>query len=228
MLGILVILSISWVILRFAANRNLSVLGFSPALKRLAEFASGLTLAAMLCALCQLLEVSLSSSYWELNPTIEAKSVLNAFWWDVKSVITEELFFRGAFLFLLTEKFGVKSGVILSAIAFGVYHWFSMGLFGNIIPMIVVFIGTGLVGFVWAYAFDKTSSIALPFGMHLGWNFTFNTIFSKGPLGALLLIQHHEQELTGWPSLINLLAWLLVVPLIMFLYTKYMVKKHNT
>jgi len=85
--------------------------------------------------------------------------------------------------------------------------------------MIYIFIGTGLMGYVWAYAFSKTSSMALPIGLHLGWNMLFNTIFCKGPWGdAVLILKQTENtiDLTGIISLINLILPILIVPLVSF------------
>jgi membrane protease YdiL (CAAX protease family) len=91
--------------------------------------------------------------------------------------------------------------------------------------MIFVFIGTGLMGYGWAWAFAKTKSIMLPFGLHLGWNFTYNTIFSKGPLGEMLLISHGGSELGDWASLLNFLSGLVIVPLIILAYVHLFVRE---
>jgi hypothetical protein len=95
-------------------------------------------------------------------------------------VLTEELIFRGALLYILLQKIGSPKSIWISAIAFGVYHWFSYGVLGNLQAMILVFIRTGLMGYAWAWAFAKTRSILLPFGLHLGWNVTYKLFFQKG------------------------------------------------
>jgi len=219
MIGILTILSISWIILYLIEKRNLLVLGISPIIQRLKQFVIGFAVAAILCTGVQYLEIALKSSSWGLNENFSATTIANYFWWDFKSVLTEELIFRGALLYLLVSKLGAKKGILISAIAFGIYHWFSFGILGQIIPMIVVFIGTGLMGYAWALAFSKTSSIAMPTGLHLGWNFTVNTIFSKGPLGEGVLISSGGENISDWFSLIGL--W--IVPLVLLLFVKYLV-----
>jgi len=145
------------------------------------------------------------------------------FYWDSISVITEELVFRGAILFIFIKKFGVSKGIIISAIAFGIYHWFSFGIFGNMIPMFFVFIGTGLMGYAWALAFSKTESIAMPIGLHLGWNFTFNSSFSNGPLGNGIILSDSENVISDWYSLIGL--WL--VPVLVFIFVKGFVPERD-
>ncbi|WP_236664953.1 CPBP family intramembrane glutamic endopeptidase [Marivirga atlantica] len=175
--------------------------------------------------LTQFLEAFLKSSSWEVADNINLHSILQSSLWDVKSVSTEELIFRGVLLYILIGKVGSRKGVMISAIAFGVYHWFSYGVIGNVMPMIFVFIGTGLMGYGWAWAFAKTKSIMLPFGLHLGWNFTYNTIFSKGPLGEMLLISHGGSELGDWASLLNFLSGLVIVPLIILAYVHLFVRE---
>ena len=183
MIGILVALAISWLLLFLIENENILALGFLPILKRLKQFLIGFLITGILCVIVQYLESYLKSSTWILNKDITSGIILKSFWWDFKSVLTEELIFRGALLYILIQKIGSPKSILISAIAFGIYHWFSYGVLGNPMAMILVFIGTGLMGYAWAWAFSKTKSIMLPFGLHLGWNFIYNTIFSNGPLG---------------------------------------------
>ena len=162
-----------------------------------------------------------------MNKDITTKIILKSFWWDFKSVLTEELIFRGALLYILIQKIGSTKSIMISAIAFGIYHWFSYGVLGNVMAMVLVFIGTWLMGYAWAWAFSKTKSIMLPLGLHLGWNFTYNTIFSGGPLGELLLISKGGNELTGWVSLLNFISGLVIVPILVLIYVKIFIKNEQ-
>jgi len=227
MIGILVAIAISWLLLYLIENRNILALGFFPIGKRLKQFFIGFLITGILCVLVQYLESHLKSSTWILNNDITIGIIIKSFWWDFKSVLTEELIFRGALLYLLIQKIGSKKSILISAISFGIYHWFSYGVLGNTMAMIVVFIGTGLMGYAWAWAFSKTKSIMLPFGLHLGWNFIYNTMFSKGPLGKLLLIQKGGNELTDWPSLLNFISGMVIVPIFILIYIRYFVKKET-
>lgn len=124
-----------------------------------------------------------------------------------------------------------KKGAAFSAICFGIYHWFSYGLFGSFIPMILIFLATGFTGLVWAYAFQKTKSMLLPIGLHLGWNFTLNQIFSKGPLGNQLFIPvkgFDYVQLVGIPSLFHFLLPNIAVPLFTYLFIKFYICKTQT
>ncbi|OUS16502.1 CAAX protease family protein [Nonlabens dokdonensis] len=227
MIGILVAISISWLLLYLIEKKNILTLGLLPIGKRIKQFLIGLLITGILCVLVQYLESYLKSSTWILNKNITSGIVIKSFWWDFKSVLTEELIFRGALLYILIQKIGSKKSILISAIAFGNYHWFSYGVLGNVMAMILVFIGTGLMGYAWAWAFSKTKSIMLPFGLHLGWNFIYNTIFSKGPLGALVLIPKGGIELTDWASLLNFISGLVIVPILVLIYVRYFVEKET-
>jgi len=227
MTGILVALAISWLLLFFIEKENILALGFLPIIKRLKQFLIGFLITGILCVLVQYLESYLKSSTWILNKDITSGIILKSFWWDFKSVMTEELIFRGALLYILIQKIGSIKSILISAIAFGIYHWFSYGVLGNVMAMILVFIGTGLMGYALALAFSKTKSIMLPFGLHLGWNFIYNTIFSKGPLGELVLISKDGNELTDWISLLNFVSGLVIVPILVLIYVRYFVKRET-
>ena len=227
MIGILVAITISWLLLFLIEKKNILALGFLPIVKRLQQFLIGFIITGILCVLVQYLESYLKSSEWVLNKNISGGIIFESFWWDVKSVLTEELIFRAAILYILIQKLGSRKSILISAIAFGIYHWFSYGVLGNAMAMILVFIGTGLMGYAWAWAFSKTKSIMLPFGLHLGWNFVYNTIFSKGPLGDLILIAQGGTELADWTSLLNFVSGLVIVPILVMIYVKYFVKEET-
>lgn len=227
MIGILIGFAISWLLLHFFEKRSILVLGFLPITKRIQQFSVGFLVTATLCILVQYFEAFLTSSTWILNKNISSRIIFQSFWWDFKSVLTEELIFRGALLYILIQKIGAKKSIWLSAISFGIYHWFSYGIIGNVMAMILIFIGTGLMGYAWAWAFSKSQSIMLPIGLHLGWNFIYNTIFSNGPLGELVFISQGGNELSDWTSLLNFTIGMIIVPIIVIIYVRYLVKEEG-
>lgn len=220
MLGIIVGLALSWVLLAWLVKGDLRDLGLASPVKGLKQLSIGFLVTAILCVAVQYLESWLSDADWVLNDDISPKDLAARAWWDLRSVFTEELIFRGALLLILIRKIGTQKAVFVSAIAFGVYHWFSFGIIGNLVPMIVIFIGTGLMGYAWALAFAKTKSMAMPTGLHFGWNVTLNTVFSRGPLASGLLIPVGGNPLSDFFSLVGL--WL--VPAIVLLFVMKGVK----
>jgi hypothetical protein len=119
-----------------------------------------------------------------------------------------ELLFRGYLLWLAIRYLGKNRGVILSAVAFGIYHWFSYGVLGALQPMVWVFLLTSAAGLLFAYAYALTGSILAPFGLHMGNNVVSVLIFSDGPRDAQWLIPNQSPTETGFD--IKVMIWPLV------------------
>ncbi len=227
MIGILVILIISWFLLHFLTQDSIIVLCPPPYELRLRELTIGIIVAAVLCSIVQYLDAWQRSSSWMLAESYDFSTFAGSLWWDFRSVLTEELIFRGALLYILIKRCGTPKALWISAIAFGIYHWFSYGVFGQLVPMILVFIGTGIMGYGWALAFAKTKSIILPLGLHFGWNLCHNTFFGKGPLGTGILFSPAGKTLGDWASLINFLIGMVIAPIIIWLFVRYGVKSQK-
>lgn len=183
MIGILVQLALSWIIVWFVERKHLSVLGLRPTAQRVAWFFLFILITAACCAAGFLMKMYFGGMSWHLNPALSFKLFLSGLWWNISSVLFEELIFRGVLLYILIKRIGAKKAIFISAIAFGIYHWFSFGAIGNPVAMLYTFILTGLMGIVLALGYAKSFSLYIPIGIHLGWNFTQIFIFSQGPIG---------------------------------------------
>lgn len=225
MIGIIVELFISWLILRYIVKKDLSVLGLTPTRIRMSNWGTGFLLAAIICILYQLMSTVFANNNWILNKEIAFYNVITGIWWVLKSVLFEEFLFRGALLYILIEKWGSKKGCILSAICFGIYHWFSYGAFGNALQMGLIFLMTGIFGLMLAVSFSKTKSMYLPIGIHFGWNVLDQIVFSRGPLGAQIFMKANSNTLEGLPSLFVFLFQIFTLPLIIYGYLCYLQRK---
>jgi membrane protease YdiL (CAAX protease family) len=183
MIGIIVQLIISWLLIWFFEKGNLSVLGFGLTKSRLADFLVFFIITAACCALGFLFRMYLAKEQWELNPSLNIQLFFSGLWWNIKSVLFEELIFRGTIFYILIRKIGALKAIILSSIAFGIYHWFSFEIWGDIQQMAIFFFITGIMGAVYAFGYAKTFSLFIPCAIHLGWNFTQSFVFSQGKIG---------------------------------------------
>ena len=181
--GIGVQLAISWLLLWLLERRNLSALGLSPTKRRVIQFIFFLFLTAVCCSTQFLMRMLFASEQWEVNHALSGKLFMEGTWWNLTSVLYEELIFRGALLFILIRRIGALRAIIISSMGFGIYHWFSFGQLGNYQQMAITFVSTGTFGLLLAYAFYKTSSLFVPIAIHFGWNFVNGFIFSQGPIG---------------------------------------------
>ncbi|NND10864.1 MAG: CPBP family intramembrane metalloprotease [Flavobacteriaceae bacterium] len=214
MLGVLVVFALSWLLLWLFRKEHITALGIIPNGRRLREFSVGLLLMAFFCAINLLGQSYFKEFSYARNPDYGFWESLNGVWWSFKAALFEELIFRGAILYLLIKKIGVNWSCIISAIAFGIYHWFSYEMFGRgVIPMIYVFLLTGAAGWMFAYAFARTRSLYAPLGLHFGWIVINIVVFSAGPLGnSLFVIEGDTIELGGWEQLLFFLWQTVIIP----------------
>lgn len=225
MIGILVQLAISWLIVWLFDKGSLNVLGLFPTRKRLVDFMIFFLLTAICCASDFFLKMYFGKQQWIVNPSLSFNLLLSVTWWNIKSVLFEELIFRGVLLYILIKKLGATKAILISAIGFGIYHWFSQEAFGNIIQMAIIFTITGIMGLLYAYGYAKSFSLYIPCAIHLGWNITRSVIFSETVIGNQLLIQVKPiPEVTvSYP----LFLILLIFPMASALLTNYLLLKRR-
>lgn len=228
MTGLIVELILSWLLLWLFYKQDLGALGIVPSKAKLLNLFFGFVIA-MTCCTVYYFSFSVIANYkWGLNSDFSYQKLLSGSWWTLKSVLYEELIFRGASLYILIRKIGVKSACIVSAIGFGVYHWFTAGVLGNPLQMTYIFLMTGIWGLMFAFAFARTKSLYLPIGLHFGWNLFSTMIFSQGPLGNQLLIGNGEQKLGIFFSIMVFLFQVFAVPLFTLGYLNYLTMKGKT
>ncbi|MCE2995857.1 MAG: lysostaphin resistance A-like protein [Cyclobacteriaceae bacterium] len=189
MIGILIQLALSWLLVWLFDRSNLSVLGFRPTKERLKHFIIFLLTAAAFSASGFGLKMWIAEQRWQLNPDWTVQLIADGVWFNIKSVLYEELIFRGALFYILIKKVGATKAIWISSTAFGMYHWFSQGSLGEPIPMLITFVVTGTMGLVLAYGYTKTQSLYVPIAIHFGWNVVQQVVFSNGPIGKRLLTE---------------------------------------
>jgi membrane protease YdiL (CAAX protease family) len=188
MIGIIIQLTISWLIIWLFEKGSLNILGLLPTKKRLKDFIVFFLIVAACATSGFLLKMLIAKQSWELNPAINAGAVLEGVWFTVKSVLFEEFIFRGVLLYILIKKLGATRAIIISAVAFGIYHWFSHELWGNPAQMAIEFVMTGIMGLVLAYGYAKSFSLFIPFAIHFGWNIVQMVVFSGNTIGQQLFV----------------------------------------
>lgn len=193
MIGIIVQLLLSWLIIWFFEKGNLSFLGFSPTRKRISDFFLFFLITALCCASSFFMRMYFVNEQWIFNQALSLNQTFEAIWWNIKSVLFEELIFRGVLFYILIRKSGPVKAILISAIAFGIYHWFSQSVIGNVTQMLITFLTTGMMGLVLAYGYSKTLSLFVPCAIHLGWNLTQGFVFSQGSIGKGIFIQEAKQ-----------------------------------
>ena len=114
MLGLLVIIVVSWALLRLIEKKNITVLGIIPNKIWILQFLIGFIFIALLGLSMIYIDSIVKSVDWQLKPMISIRTIFEAFIYHLKSALTEDLVFRGAILYLLINKIGAKKAIIIS------------------------------------------------------------------------------------------------------------------
>ncbi|WP_430901456.1 MULTISPECIES: lysostaphin resistance A-like protein [unclassified Paraflavitalea] len=189
MIGILVQLILSAALLWFLQKKSLMVLCGGGMKQQSTDFFGFFLLTLLISSSQYFFRMIWAMERWVVNPKVSIALIAEGTWWNIKSVLFEELIFRGALFYILIVRLGIKWAILLSSISFGVYHWFSHGVLGQPIPMIVEFLTTGIMGVVYALGYTKTGSLLTPIGIHLGWNIVGSVLFSGKLIGDQLLVE---------------------------------------
>ena len=203
MLGLLVIIVVSWVLLHFIEKKNIEALGIIPYGKHIIQFLIGMLFIMLINFLTIYIESIVLTVDWELNSSINYKLIFESFIYHLRSALTEDLVFRGAILYILISRLGAKWAILISAFFFGIYHVFSYGMTGDrIVPILYVILITGFAGYVWAYTFNKTKSIMMALGFHFGSNLVMSFFYPSQPYGELIFTELSRVNLTSeWNGL---------------------------
>ncbi len=221
------LLLLCWFAIYLSEKRNIFHQWLFPARLRGSEFFFGLIVSIVLCLLAQIFLAQISDRTWHLSKDISIGKLAFSLLYDFNSVVSEELLFRGIILYFLIKYWKTGPAMLISASVFGIYHWFSFGVWGNLAAMILVFAVTGLMGYVFAVAYVKTKSIILPVGIHVGWNWINNTVFSNGPNGTQLLEADKTVPLEGLNAIFSLSLYLIIPFLILAFIKSKFIKEHE-
>jgi uncharacterized protein len=224
MIGIIVQLIISWGLVWLYERNNLKVLGLAVSKQRLKDFFLFLLVTSACCASGFLFQIYFGGAHWELNPKLSIGLIAEGALWNIKSVLFEELIFRGAIFYILIQKLGIWKAILISSAAFGIYHWFSYGIIGNIPQMIFVFFLTGIMGIVYAFGYARTMSLYIPVAIHFGWNFTHGFVFSEGSIGTGILKQTNNDSFRTGSYLVAFIVFILPMMSVM-LINFYLIKR---
>jgi len=195
MFGIAIELLLSFILLKYLAKRDLGVLGLWPSKKRTYHLLLGLVVPILFFFIFNFGVAYLVGNPYRANMGVSLSQVISAIAFIARSVVYEELLFRGALLWLLARRFGMEKAVFASAVVFGCYHWFAWNAFGNPVKMAIILFTTGSIGYILALAFVRTGSMYLSLGLHFSSNLCTMLIFpTSGQTFKPLLLKSFEVD----------------------------------
>jgi membrane protease YdiL (CAAX protease family) len=124
---------------------------------------------------------------FELDPARSSSALLIGLYFFLFTALLEETLFRGFIFQRMLDGIGVWPALIAMAALFAVAHWGSPGMQGA--TEIAAFMDLFLAAVMLGLAYLRTRSLALPIGLHLGWNWT---------QGHVLGFSVSGYDFTGW------------------------------
>jgi len=118
---------------------------------------------------------------FELNPARSAGTLLTGLYIFLFVALMEETLCRGFIFQRLLDGVGIWPAQIVMASLFALGHWGNPGMEGSteLVATLDLFLGAVLLGL----AYLRTRSLALPVGLHLGWNWTQGHVLGFGVSG---------------------------------------------
>jgi membrane protease YdiL (CAAX protease family) len=193
-LDLAISLLVSWLFL-FLEGRPLASIGLGFGRRWGTHFLAGTAGGFLLMVAVSLLIRGLDGFHWVLAGGLA--SLASGFWLFLVVALHEELVFRGYAFQRLLEGTPEWLALGLASLYFAGAHWDNPGMVGT--PRVVATLNIALVGVLLGLCYLKTRSLALPMGLHLGWNWTQGSFLGFGVSGlqpaSLLAPIFHEQPL---------------------------------
>ncbi|MBI2730005.1 MAG: CPBP family intramembrane metalloprotease [Sphingobacteriales bacterium] len=225
MLQLTALLIISWMVLWIFEKKDLTILGLLPTKKLITFFILLLIVSALCSLLAFLLRMYFAKEVYALNLSLTFTSIVTQLWYQLRTVLTEELLCRGVLLYILIKRLGGNKAIIISSVVFAVLHWLNAGVWGNFMQMLIVFAFTFSMGLLLAWAYAKTFSLLIPFAIHFGWNVMQNYIF-PGTTDV-----EHLFVLSAPPPVVTIsylsFFTMILLPKVLVLVTNYFIVKQH-
>ena len=163
-------------------GRSFGGLGFLPGWRWIFQCLAGVLGGILIILATALLVRGLEGFHWERTPGIGARQLLMAAWPLLGVAFNEEIFARGYPFQRLVEGAGPWVGQLILASLFALVHWGNPGLHGT--TMAWATLNIGLSGILLGFCYLRTRSLALPIGLHLGWNWAQGGLLGFGVSGT--------------------------------------------
>jgi membrane protease YdiL (CAAX protease family) len=224
MIGIIIELLFSWLLLKYVQHKNIDVLGLTPSRLRIQQLLAGLLLPVAFVCIFETCVAAIVHNPYQLHQGYRLIDFGHACWYLLKSVAYEDLLFRGALLYILIKRFGSQKALLISATAFGFYHWFTWGAISNPAAMLIIFLMTASAGYIYALAFERTETMYLGAGIHFGIDFATSVLFSQDKgLGQQLLVKTFSKDRVSpasWIAILVIIIHFTGFPALMFWWLK--------
>ncbi|MGH8078101.1 MAG: lysostaphin resistance A-like protein [Lysobacter sp.] len=179
-LPFLLVLLVTWACLRLR-KQPLSSVGFRINRRWLQHLALGLALGIGSLLLATLMIMAAGGVTFEVDPSRSLGMLAYGLYVFAFVALLEETLFRGFLFQRLVDGAGVWFAQIALALLFAFGHWDNPGMAG--VTKLVASVELGLAAMMLGLAYLRTRSLALPIGLHLGWNWVQGHVLGFGVSG---------------------------------------------
>ena len=190
----------SWICLR-AEKRPFVSIGFQLNGRWFRELGYGTVGGAGIMAVTALIAMGSGGFHWARGAG-DWRTLASGFALFTLVALNEETLFRGYLFQRLLDGLGRQGGLWVGAALFAFAHWGNPGMHGA--TLFWASVNIALAGFLLGLCYLKTRSLALPIGVHLGWNFTQGNLLGFGVSGTTMapgmlqpVFQGRPEWLTG-------------------------------
>ncbi len=179
-LQVAAVLGVSWLCLHLE-DRPLTSLGLRVNGAFLRDLALGAFGGAALIGAAAALAAGAGAVHWVRTPGVSLGDLGAAAWLFLAVAAFEEVLFRGYPFQRAVDGLGFIGAQGVFALLFAVMHWNNPGMTGPSLAWgtLNIALAATLLGLCWR----RTGSLALPMGVHLGWNWTQGSLLGLGVIG---------------------------------------------
>jgi hypothetical protein len=179
----LLLLAATWLALRLDGE-SLSALGLTITSQRVGEFGFGFLTTAILFAASALVRATAVGASWQFWGAGGLRAAVIGLPIALMLALGEELVFRGYGFRQLVAACGARPAIVLSALAFGLYHLAMAGFRPWGMGAVLFFALPALGGLLFGAAVIRTGGLALPLGLHFGGNWVQASVLGLGAAGG--------------------------------------------
>jgi hypothetical protein len=165
-----------------AEARGLDSIGLRLDRRWAREAALGALLGFALMASTAIVARGFGAFHWVRGEGAGLLTALAGLWAYAAVAFNEELLFRGYAFFRLREGPGAFAALAVTSVLFAAAHWRNPGMTGA--TRVWACVNIALAGVLLGLAAWRTGSLALPMGLHLGWNWTQGSLLGFGVSGT--------------------------------------------
>ncbi|MEO6138420.1 MAG: type II CAAX endopeptidase family protein [Luteimonas sp.] len=166
-LPFLFVLLVTWACVRLRHER-LSSVGFKIDQRWAGEAVTGIVIGTFAMLAIATLIMAVGGVHLALDPARSLGALGSAAWVFACVALFEETLFRGFVFQRMVDGTGVWVAQLSLALLFAVAHWDNPGM--ERATQVLATVDTGLGAILLGLAYLRTRSLALPIGIHFGWN----------------------------------------------------------